>query len=467
MPGYDEKYQILKERLKGKNVAVIGLGKSNRPLLRFLIEMGCSVTARDRKEKEKLLDLMEEYNSDAIQFRLGQSYLSELEEEVLFLTPGMPKDLPEIQAAVNRGAVIDSEMGLFLFLCQGKTIGITGSVGKTTTTSITGEIFLESQLKSYIGGNIGNPLLSKAVEITKDSYVILELSSFQLEMLTQSTEISVVLNLFPNHLDQHRSMEEYIEAKKNIFRFQKNEDLLIVNADNPITLKMVNEAPGKTFLFSVKREIVESDGIFLKDDSIMFRFNGITEKVCSTKDIRLPGAHNVSNFMVAAAISRLCGIGIAPIVQVAKTFQGIEHRISFVREHRGVKYYNDSKATTPESTITAINAFSDPITLIAGGYDKHISFAHLAAEINRKVNKLILIGVTADQIEREVKELQGEPMHLPTIIRCESLEEAVSEAAKTLPGGVVLLSPACASYDMFSNFEERGRVFTDLVNNLS
>ncbi len=466
MNEYTEKYKNLQSQLAGKHVSVIGLGRSNIPLLRFLVDIGCKITARDKKDAVAMQSVLTAYQDDDIHFQLGQSYLDDLQEEILFMTPGMPKDLPEIQRAVGNGAVIDSEMGLFLRLCQGRTIGITGSVGKTTTTSIAGEIFKRSGKKTYVGGNIGTPLLSTAAEIDREAFVILELSSFQLEMLKQSTQISAILNLFPNHLDQHRSMTEYTEAKKNIFRFQNKNDTLILNADNKITHEMMHQAPGHIFLFSVEKKIHDADGIYLDGDRIMMNLSGKEEEICSVQDIILPGRHNLSNFMVAAAIARLCAIDKASILQTATSFSGIEHRISFVREVHGVRYYNDSKATTPESTISAIRAFSKPITLIAGGYDKHVSFREMAKEVVKKVNTLILIGVTADQIEQEVREAMiGEPS-LPKIIRCDSFYEAVQASAKTVAGGIVLLSPACASYDMFNNYEERGRVFTEMVNNL-
>jgi len=467
MQGYHDQYQKLKKRLGGKDVSVVGLGKSNIPLIRFLLELGCQVKARDKKDATQLSQVIDLYKGDDLQFQLGREYLKDLKEEVLFLTPGMPKDLPEIRNAVDEGSVIASEMGLFLELCQGKTIGITGSVGKTTTTSITGEIFLESGKPTYVGGNIGTPLLDKAEQISPDSYVILELSSFQLEMLKVSTSISAVLNIFPNHLDQHRSMDDYIEAKKNIFRYQNHGDVLILNADNDITVQMSKEAKGKVILFSVTKEITDSDSIFLKGDQIILHLNGQFEEICRLDDIVLPGKHNVGNYMVASAIARLCAIDHQFIKKVAARFAGIEHRISFIRELRGIKFYNDSKATTPESTISALRAFEQPIILIAGGYDKHVSFSDMAQEIVKKVEKLILVGVTADQIEGEVREAMKGAPHQPEIIRCSSFEEAVAVSAVSKPGRVVLLSPACASYDMFNNFEERGHEFTRLVRNLT
>jgi UDP-N-acetylmuramoylalanine--D-glutamate ligase len=467
MAGYRQKYLELQSRLAGKRVSVIGLGRSNIPLLQFLVDIGCEVIARDRKDPAAMQTVVDAHSDDKIQFRLGTEYLADLQEEILFLTPGMPKDLPEIRQAVALGAKIDSEMGLFLHLCQARTIGITGSVGKTTTTSIAGAIFKESGRPTYVGGNIGTPLLSQAAEIEENASVILELSSFQLEMLSESTRIAAVLNLFPNHLDQHRSMEEYTEAKKNIFRFQSSEDTLILNADNALTYGMRNEAKGKVFLFSVQREIRDGDSIFLSGDRIMMHMNGMEDEICRLEDIVLPGKHNLGNFMVAAAIARLSDVDKDSILKVARSFSGIEHRISFVRELRGVRYYNDSKATTPESTISAVAAFDEPITLIAGGYDKHVSFQQLAQEIVRNVKTLILIGVTAEQIEREVRDAMGKDGDQLNIIRCASFEEAVQISAETEAGGVVLLSPACASYDMFNNYEERGHVFTRLVQNLA
>ena len=467
MVSFAKNYGIVKNRLKGKRVAVIGLGRSNVPLIRFLLDLGCTVIARDKKSREELSSVTQKYEKEDITFMFGSRYLENLEEEYLFLTPGMPKDLPEIKKAVEKGAVIDSEMGLFLFLCQGKTIGITGSAGKTTTTALLGEIFLRSGKKSYVGGNIGNPLLLEAAHIKKDDYAILELSSFQLEMLKQSPDIAAILNIYPNHLDQHRTMEAYVEAKKNIYRFQKKQDVTILNADNEITLNMGQDVPGKTMYFSVDRSASSSINAYLHEDKIMFFKDGAEEEICSISDILLPGAHNAANVMAAVGIAKECQIETHHVREAIRSFRGIEHRISFVREHKGVKYFNDSKATTPESTICAIGSFDDPIHLIAGGYDKKISFDELADCIVNNVKRLILIGVTADKIEEAVRNKIELSENGPEIVRCESLEEAVKTSSQAKSGEIVLLSPACASFDMFDNFEKRGEAYHKLVQKMS
>jgi UDP-N-acetylmuramoylalanine--D-glutamate ligase len=465
MKDYKFQYEQLKHRLSGKNASVIGLGRSNVPLVRFLLDIGAVVSARDKKKQSSMNHVTDLYKSDPVKFYFGEEYLHELDEDFLFVTPGIPKDLPEISQAVKNGAEIDSEMGLFFDLCQGKTIGITGSIGKTTTTTLTGEMLKKSGLTTYVGGNIGTPLLSEAHSIESDACVVLELSSFQLEIMDKSPQIAAVLNIFPNHLDQHRSMSEYENAKKNIFRFQKSDGITILNMDYPKTKMMAQEIPGILIPFSVEQEL--SEGGYLKDRKIFWKWEGKTEEICNLDEIRLPGRHNVGNILVAAMIARLSGAEIDAIKDVARTFSGIKHRLSFVREHNGIRYYNDSKATTPESTISAINAFDDPITLIAGGYDKHVSFEELAQVIVKKVSRLILIGVTANQIEESVKKAIGYQNSRISISHKLSIEEAIMEASQTSPGGIVLLSPACASYDMFTNYEERGDVFTTVVESLT
>lgn len=464
---YTENYERLRQRLENRRAAVIGLGKSNIPLIRFLHGLGCAVTACDKKTREELGKALDPLAGLPVTYSLGQDYLQGVAGcDYLFVTPGMPKDLPEIKAAIDAGAKLDSEMGLFFSLCRAPIIGITGSIGKTTTTTITGEILRAAGRTVHVGGNIGHPLLSEAEHITPDDIVVLELSSFQLQMLERSPQISVVLNIIPNHLDQHRSMEEYIEAKKNIFRFQRAGDYTILNLANPVTAAMAAEAPGNILRLGGEQAVER--GVFVRDGAIIYRNAGTEEAVCTLAEIKLPGRHNVEDIMAAVAATKLVGVSSDAIRQVVRTFAGIEHRLEFVRELAGVKYYNDSKATTPQSTMAAIGAFEAPVVLIAGGYDKHVPFDEMAeAIVASPIKTLILIGVTAGQIRQAVARAAERAGRGPAVQQQATFAEAVTAAqAAAAPGDIVLLSPACASYDMFPNFEVRGTEFKRMVNAL-
>ena len=450
--------------LRGKRVAVVGIGVSNMPLISLLAEAGVDVTALDRRSRQALGEKAPALEQAGVTLVLGEDYLEHLAHEVIFRTPGLHPDTPQLKRARESGAVITSEMEAFFPLCPCKIIAVTGSDGKTTTTSLIAELLRTQGLTCHLGGNIGRPLLADVPMMREGDFAVLELSSFQLMSMRQSPDIAVVTNVAPNHLDVHASMEEYICAKENIYRFQKPGDILVLNLDNEITRAMADKATGVVLGFSCLR--APERGAYLSGEEILFIENGKTEKLLSAGDILLPGRHNVENYMAALCAVRGL-VSKESIFKVATTFPGVEHRIEFVRELRGVKYYNSSIDSSPTRTAAALRSFARKTIVICGGYDKKIPFAPLGEVLVEKAKAVVLVGATSDQIEQAVKATPGfEPAALP-IHRCESFEQAV-KAAQSLAreGDIVILSPACASFDLFENFAQRGNVFKEIVREL-
>lgn len=445
----------------GKQVAVIGLGVSNTPLIEFLLRHGASVCARDKKPFDQLPESVRSYALEGVVFRCGPDYLEHLDEDVIFKSPGIRCDIEPLQRASSRGAQITSEMELFFELCPCKIIGITGSDGKTTTTTLISRA-LAMQYGSdhvYLGGNIGTPLLPLVEEMTPDCYAVVELSSFQLHTMRHSPDIAVVTNLSPNHLDWHKDMEEYRDAKRNIARYQKPGNRLVLKFTEPQTAVFGKEAPEGV-------EVCRFDDptqVHVRNGCI---YDGQTP-IMLTSDIRIPGAHNVLNYM--AVIAALKGIvDIENIVTLAQEFPGVPHRIEPVRTYRGVKYYNSSIDSSPSRTAAALSSFEDRVIVICGGYDKKIPFAPLADVLIRKAKTVILTGATADLIHQALIEHPNfNPSSLP-VVRKDAFAEAVYAARDAAnEGDVVILSPACASFDAFPNFEVRGNTFKDIVNSFS
>ena len=383
------------EYLKGlqdQTVAVIGIGVSNQPLIQLLLSRNISVTACDKKSREALGPLAEELEKGGCRLRLGEDYLQGLDQDVIFRTPGMRPDLPELTAAVERGSLLTSEMEVFFEVCPCTKIAVTGSDGKTTTTTIIAELLRAAGKTVHLGGNIGHPLLAETGGMEPEDIAVLELSSFQLMTMTHSPHIAVVTNLAPNHLDVHRDFAEYISAKENIFTHQKAEDIAVFNADNDVTLEESGRVPGRARLFSRQREL--EDGVFLRDSAIVCRRGGVEREVLRLSGIKLPGVHNVENYM--AAIAAVDGLVPDEIIRkFAAEFGGVEHRIELVRELNGVRYYNDSIASSPSRTIAGLRSFDQKIILIAGGKDKGIPYDALGPEVNEHVKLLILCGATA------------------------------------------------------------------------
>ncbi len=447
--------------LKGKNVAVIGLGVSNLPLVEGMLDAGIPVTVCDKRRRKDFNGLIDSLERRGMKAVLGPDYLDCLDgSDVIFRTPGLRPDVPQIERAVAAGAELTSEMEAFFDLCPCRMIAVTGSDGKTTTTTIIAGLLKAAGYRTFVGGNIGHPLLCQVDDIRPDDMVVLELSSFQLLTVRQSPSIAVVTNLAPNHLDVHKDMDEYVNAKRNIFAYQDGSDRLVLNADNEITAGFAGEARGSVTMFS-RRKVVEG-GVYLRDKTVICG----GRLVLATSDILLPGLHNLENYM--AAIAAVDGLVPDEVIRdFARTFGGVAHRIELVRELDGVRYYNDSIASSPSRTIAGLRSFSQKVILIAGGYDKHIPYDVLGPEITRAVKTLLLTGDTAEKIKAATLATPDYREGEPAIIDCADLKEAVERAhALAKPGDVVILSPASASFDRFKNFEERGSAFKELVNTL-
>ncbi len=450
--------------LRGKRVAVIGIGVSNTPLVKMLLRTGVRVTACDRRRRESFAGLDEELESLGAELRLGEDYLEGLDHDVIFRTPGLRPDVPQLLAAVERGSVLTSEMEVFFQVCPCKIIAVTGSDGKTTTTTIIAELLKAAGKNVYVGGNIGRPLLPDAAGMEPGDLAVLELSSFQLMTMEQSPDIAVVTNLAPNHLDVHKSMSEYIAAKENIFSHQGPDGLVVLNQDNDITRGFAEMAPGQVTRFS-RRETLER-GVYVKDGAIWVSNALHQRQVLPLDGILLPGAHNIENYM--AAIAAVDGLVPDEVIRsFAGTFAGVEHRIELVRTLNGVRYYNDSIASSPSRTTAGLRSFREKVILIAGGYDKHIPFDDLGPEITAHVKALVLTGDTASKIRAAVEAAPDYSPGNPPIEEYADFTQAVLAAhAMARPGDVVLLSPACASFDRFKNFMERGAAFKKIIYEL-
>ncbi len=447
----------------GKKICFVGIGVSNTDAMLLFAKKGAVVTACDKKTRETLGDTATRLEEAGITLKLGDSYLDNLGEyDVVFRTPGMRYNTPELEQARAQGAVITSELEVFFDLCPCQIIAVTGSDGKTTTTTIISELLLKQGKRVFLGGNIGIPLLAKIEEITPDDVAVVELSSFQLISMRTSPHIAVVTNLSPNHLDMHTDMQEYVDAKKNIFLHQNGFSRTVLNFDNDITRSFVSETRGDTLLFSRNSKVRR--GAFVNDDGLLCMADETGVHILFHQDeIKIPGGHNIENYL--AAIAATWGyISAENIEYVAKTFSGVAHRIEFVREVSGVRWYNDSIATTPSRTAAGLRAFSQPVIVIAGGYDKKIPFAPLAPELIRYAKLVVLLGDTAHAIRDAVTTCAGYHEGAPELVMVSSLEEAVRTAhQKAVNGDVVTLSPACASFDMFKDYKTRGERFKELV----
>ena len=452
--------------LRGKQVAVIGIGVSNIPLIKLFLKKEIAVTACDKCEREAYDNqpLLLELEALGATLHMGAGYLDDLTQDVIFRSPGIRPDIPAFEQAKANGAVITSEMEVFFHVCPCKTIAVTGSDGKTTTTTIIAKLLEAAGYHVHLGGNIGRPLLPDIESIQPDDLAVLELSSFQLMTMDTSADIAVVTNLAPNHLDVHKGMEEYIAAKKNIFLYQNAQQKVVLNRDNDITHSFVPEAKGQVTLFSRQNPLDE--GVVLEDGIICVKKDGNTRKVLPVADILLPGVHNIENY--EAAIGAVDGLVPDEIIRkFAATFGGVEHRIELVRELHGVKYYNDSIASSPSRTMAGLRSFQQKVILIAGGYDKHIPYDVLGPDLVAHVKAMVLTGATAPKIQAAAEQAPGyDPQALP-IYTIDDFADAVHKAVELAqPGDIVILSPASASFDKFKNFMVRGDTFKDLIRAL-
>ena len=451
--------------IKGKKVTFVGIGTSNIPLIEMFAEKGAIVSACDRQTYEKLGENAIRAEKAGAKLILGDDYLNNIDTDILFRSPGTPFYKEELEDLKKKGVVVTSEMEVFFDLCPCKIIAITGSDGKTTTTTIISELLKAQGYNVHLGGNIGKPLLPEIESINADDYAVVELSSFQLISMRKSPEISVVTNLAPNHLDIHKDMQEYVDSKKNIVLHQNAFSKTVLNLDNDISNSFEAYVRGQLVKFSRQSDV--SNGAYLEDDMIVYNDYGKKTNVVSIKDIKIPGMHNVENYM--AAISAVWGlVSVENIQNVAKNFGGVAHRAEFVRELNGVRYYNDSIASSPTRTASGtLSLYDEKIIIIAGGYDKHIPYEPLGPVICDKVKTLILLGDTAEKIKEAVVNSENYSNNNPEIIMVNNMDEAVKTAYELAKAGdIVSMSPASASFGLYKNFEERGNHFKELVNNL-
>ena len=458
---------IPKEFYKDKKVTVMGLGLFGGGVgaAKFLVSQGADVMVTDLKSAEELSASLKLLNGLPVKFRLGEHSEEDFADaDMLIVNPAVPDDSSFLQIACDNNVQIDSELNIFFRLVPAPVIGITGSNGKSTTTSLLGEMLKEAGIKTWVGGNIGVSLLEHLDEIKPDDVVVLEISSFQLELLSRiemSPHISIVTNIAPNHLDRHKTMENYIDSKKTIIHYQTEEDYTILNYDDPTLREWEGECKSHILWFSATKEL--EHGAFLKDNEIIINHNSKRNVITCPTQTNIKGIHNRQNIMAASYAAIAMHADVESIKNAIAGFTGLEHRLEYVNTINEVKYYNDSKATTPEAAIAGIKAFDSPTILIAGGYNKKVSLSQFARECTKNTKYVILVGETANNIQELIQsEKAGLEVYVAT-----SLDESVRKAYEIAESGdVVLLSPACASYGMFTNYEERGKKFKELVHRL-
>lgn len=461
----NEKVKMFFDSVKGKKVTFCGIGTSNLPLIELFAKNSADVYACDKKSYEQLGENAKIAEKAGAKLILGDDYLKNLDTDILFRSPGTPFYKEELEEMKSRGVVVTSEMEVFFDLCPCKIIAVTGSDGKTTTTTIISEMLKAAGFNVHLGGNIGKPLLPEIESISPEDFAVVELSSFQLISMRKSPDIAVVTNLAPNHLDIHKDMQEYVDAKKNIILHQNAFSKAVLNLDNDIANSFDKDVRGQVSKFSRRNTV--KNGAYLNGTTIVYSDYGRETSVMDIKDIKIPGMHNVENYL--AAVTALWGIVTPEIMKkVAQEFSGVAHRAEFVRELDGVKYYNDSIASSPTRTaLGTLSLYDEKIIIIAGGYDKHIPYEPLGPVICKKVKTLILLGDTAGKIKKAVTECGEYSENNPKIIMVNNMEEAVNEARENaVKGDIVSLSPASASFGLYKNFEERGNHFKDLVNSL-
>ncbi len=450
--------------LRGKRIGVIGFGVSNQPLVRVLLRSGCDVTVCDRRERAQLGAAGDEAAAQGAKFALGADYLEHLDFDVIFRTPGVLPIVPQLRKAAQNGAMITSEMEAFCNLCPCRILAITGSDGKTTTSTITAELLRAQGYTVHLGGNIGTPLFDRIADIRPDDFAVLELSSFQLHSMHCAPDVAIITNISPNHLDVHPDLEDYVSAKCSIYRGQRSDGVLVLNARDAHTPRFAAEAPGIVRYFSSVGPV--ENGVYCSDGVIYRAHDGRTERLIDVSDIRIPGAHNVENYMAAfAATDGL--VGQAACERVARSFAGVAHRMERIRELNGITFINDSIASSPTRTIAGLHALPKPPVIILGGHDKHIPFDELGDEVCLHAKAAVVVGETAQRIAAAIRGSEFyDPQTLP-LIEAPDFRAAVEAAYRLAqPGDTVTLSPACSSFDFFKNFAERGDTFRAIVEDL-
>ena len=447
-----------------KKVLVVGMARSGVAAAQLLVKHGAQVVINDNKTKEELGDALAPLAGLPIEEKLGMPAAQALEGvEIMVISPGIPDTAGFVVQAKNAGIRVTGELEMAYQLAPGEMVAITGTNGKTTTVSLLGEIFKNAGRVTHVVGNIGYPYSQAALEARKDDMFVCEVSSFQMETAEDfHPRAAALLNITEDHLNRHGTMEEYTRMKMRMFQNQTAEDVAVFNADDPALAPLISQVKSRVMLFSRKAEV--ENGAFVRDGQIVVRWNGTEKTVCAADEVRIPGPHNLENALAAACMATAMGVPAPVIRHSLRTFKGVEHRIEFVRELEGVRYINDSKGTNVDSTIKAVQTMQRPTAIILGGYDKHCDFTPLVKEMLASpfIKEAVLIGVTADQIQRTLEECGFEGIH-----RAETLKDAIDQCrALAAEGWNVLLSPACASFDMFSDYEARGRIFKELVNEL-
>ena len=447
---------------KDKNVIVVGLAKSGISAIKTLHEIGAKVTVTDIKTAEQLAEILDDIKPYIVNAVLG-GHPDRLDAfDLAVMSPGVPLDLPFVFQMREAGVQIIGEIELAYLLSKGVFIGITGTNGKTTTTALTGEIFNQSGVKHHVVGNIGLPAVSKALESDAETFMVTEISSFQLETIQSfKAKVAAILNITPDHLNRHKTMENYIDAKARIFENQAEDDFLVLNYDDPVTHALAKRSKATVHFFSRLQK--EGQSAYIEDGEIKLNYNGNVEVLCAVNEMKIFGRHNEENALAAALISRLAGIDAASVTAGLRTFAGVEHRIEYTATVGGRTFYNDSKGTNPDSTICAIEAMRVPTHLIAGGYDKDSDFAPIFEVFGDKIRSLILLGATKYKLAEAAK-----VSHFEQVVLVDDMETAVKVAfERSEPGDAILLSPACASWDMYDNFEQRGAHFKSCVKGLA
>ena len=450
--------------IREKSIGIIGIGVSNEPLITMLLSAGCHVTACDKCSPEEMGEEAQKLLALGANLRLGEDYLENLDFDVIFRTPGLMPFEEHLERARQRGSIVTSEMEVFFQTCPCRVIAVTGSDGKTTTTTIISELLKAAGFTVHLGGNIGKPLLCETPQMKAEDVAVLELSSFQLHSMLCRPSVSVITNISPNHLDKHKDFEDYVDAKKSIYRHQKASDVLVLNADDGRTPEFAAEAHSQIRLFSTGREV--TDGVFCRDGMVLRARQGQVTPILKSDEILLPGVHNLMNYMAAFAATE----GDVPdeiCRRVAMSFRGVEHRLETVRVRRGVTYINDSIGTSPTRTIAGLHALKTKPIVIAGGYDKHIPFDTLGDELCQNAKAVLVTGATADKIAQAVKASPYFASSGLILKKIDGFDAAVMTASEMAEeGDIVLLSPACAAFDAFKNFAERGRHFKKLIMEL-
>ena len=452
--------------LANQSIVVLGLARQGIALARFLAEQGARVTVSDVKTVEQLAEAIESLAGLAIKHVLGGHPMELLDGcSLLCLSGGVPVDLPIVVEAQKRGIELANDAQIFVERCPAPVIGITGSAGKTTTTVLTGEMLKAAGFKTWVGGNIGNPLIADLASIAADDKVVMELSSFQLEVMTTSPHIAAVLNITPNHLDRHPGMEAYLAAKKRILDFQDYRDVAVLGYDDAEARQLAGDARGYVRFFS--QQALVGRGAFVREGRLVLRRDE-EQVVCAVSDLKLRGSHNVWNVLAACALAGEAGANVEAMAQVATSFAGVAHRLQRVRELRGVRYYDDSIATTPERLIAALCSFEEPIVLLCGGRDKHLPWEEAAQLIVQRASHVVLFGEMTELVKSQISNLRSPNSNAkPIVHEGVTLENAVKVAAKVAePGDIVLLSPGGTSFDAFKDFAERGDRFIEYVNRL-